>query len=250
MISDCASHRSMAYIIRQVSLRLSGKASGKKVPRQTDRITWEASEKCRFPGPVPESQRRHLDFCILNIPFLPPHHPQPWFWRTTSAGITDSTMYHMQSSLNFYKTQAPHPHAHILTKKETRISNFPTSKNIHWMERRHSEQRQHRTTLPLRIRHKVGRTLHIQGDRNTPHSYRKSQQLKKKHHILSLNSPINLMRNHSKSGPVLKKVVVNFTEILLKITLNFTIKKLKPHHKKSHIIYQNCKCIHHFIQIV
>ena len=49
MISDCASHSSMAYIIWQVSLRLSGKASGKKVPRQTHQITWEASEKCRFP---------------------------------------------------------------------------------------------------------------------------------------------------------------------------------------------------------
>ena len=127
MISGCAPHSSMAYIIWQVSFRLSGKASGKKAPTLTDRITWEASEKCRFPGPVPESQRSHLDFCILNIPFLPPHLRQPQFWRPTSAGIADSSIYHMQSSLNFYKMRAPHPRAHVLTKKETRISNFPTS---------------------------------------------------------------------------------------------------------------------------
>ena len=125
---DCASHSSMAYTIWQVSFRLSGKVSGKKVPTLTDRITWEASEKCRFPGPVPEPQRRYLDFCILNIPILPPHHPQPRFWRATRAGITDSTMYYYtQSSLRFYKMQAPQPHAHVLAKKETRISNFPTS---------------------------------------------------------------------------------------------------------------------------
>ena len=102
--------------------------------------------------------------------------------------------------------------------------------------------------LPLRMRHTMGGTLHTHGDRGTPRSDRKRHRAWKHRHRAPPHSPTNSTRNHSKSGPILKKVVVHFT---LKITYKFTIKKLKSHYKENfHLIFQYCKYIHHFIQIV